>query len=116
MRGNVRCRPTAVTSRIAIPQRSSLLPYPRSVLSFGRARAALQLYSEHFKSARHGVIVRRTVWFPDTGEGCKLHVSLPEELVALGPGVVLCVAGAAWTKDEEEPWSGFCVADGCLPH
>src|SRR6516225_8781427 len=20
------------------------------------------------------------------------------------------------TKDEEEPWSGFCVADGCLPH
>jgi len=20
------------------------------------------------------------------------------------------------TKGEEEPWSGFCVADGCLPH
>jgi len=54
--------------------------------------------------------------FPDTGEGWKLHVSLPAELVALGPGVILCVAGAAWAKDEEEPWSGFCVADGCLPH
>src|SRR5262245_29355573 len=97
----------------AAQQRPAVSPQ-RAILC--RAGAALQLYSEHSSLHATGLSSGGRFGSPIRARVASCTSACLRSLAALGPGVILCVAGAAWTKDEEEPWSGFCVADGCLPH